>query len=328
MLRFAEPVWLILLIPIAFTILWQRLRPKSTVTFSDLGSILRATKGRSGHGRAILTALRILALVLIVFALARPQRGSSGQEILTEGIDIVIALDASGSMATEDFKPNNRLHVAKAVVNDFIDGRVNDRIGMVVFAASSFTQCPLTLDYGILEDLLLRIEIGMIDKTRTAIGNAVVTCVDRLKDSEAKSKVVILLTDGRNNSGEIDPITAAKAAAAMGVKVYTIGVGTLEGGRIPVDDPIWGRRYVTAETELDEETLQAIASETDAKYFRATNENALAEIFDKINELEKSEVKVRRYTDYTELMVFLALPALVMVILEGMLSATILRKLP
>jgi Ca-activated chloride channel family protein len=168
----------------------------------------------------------------------------------------------------------------------------------------------------------------MIDKTRTAIGNAVVTCVDRLRKSEAKSKVVILLTDGRNNSGEIDPTTAAKVASSMDVKVYTIGVGTLEGGRIPVDDPIWGRRYVTAETELDEETLRAIAYETGGKYFRATDEDALAGIFDRINELERSEVKVRRYTDYSELMLFLALPALVAVILEGMLSATVLRKIP
>jgi Ca-activated chloride channel family protein len=321
-------MWLFLLIPIAFAMFWQRLKPKSAFAFSDFGNILAATGGRPSRGRVVLSALRTLALVMIVVALARPQRGSSEQEILTEGIDIIVALDASGSMATEDFKPHNRLHVAKTVVSDFIDGRVNDRIGMVVFAASSFTQCPLTLDYGILTELVKRIEIGMIDRTRTAIGNAVVTCVDRLKDSQAESKVVILLTDGRNNSGEIDPITAAKVAASMGVKIYTIGVGTLEGGRIPVDDPIWGRRYVTAETELDEESLQAIADETGGKYFRATNENALAEIFDRIDRLERTEVKIRRYTDYSELMLYLALPALLAVLLEGMLSSTLFRKLP
>jgi Ca-activated chloride channel family protein len=259
--------------------------------------------------------------------MARPQSGEKGEEILTEGVDIILAIDVSSSMKAEDFKPKNRLHVAKQVVADFIRGRKNDRLGMVVFAAKSFTQCPLTLDYGILLSFLDQIDIGMIEDG-TAIGMALATCVNRLRDSDAKSKVVILLTDGINNRGEIDPITAAKTAKAMGVKIYTIGAGKRGSALYPVDDPIFGRRYVRMPVEIDEETLQEIARLTGGRYYRATDGEALANIYREIGEMEKTEIKTKEYIRYTELFWYFLLPAMVLLGAEIVLANTRFRKIP
>jgi len=329
--RFANPALLSLLLLVPFYVLvelrYRRAR-KPAVRFPNI-SVVRETAGRRGvWKRHLRMALRALVLALLVVALARPQAGSGTESVLSEGIDIMLAVDVSGSMKAEDFKPKNRLAVAKEVVADFIRGRTTDRIGMVVFAADSFTQCPLTLDYNVLLGLLDSVEIGMIDDKQTAIGMAIATASNRLRESDSESKVVILLTDGRSNAGEIDPITAAQAAAALDIKVYTIGAGTPEGGRIPVDDPILGRRYMHMDSDIDEEVLQEIASLTGARYFRATSEGMLAEIFARIGELEKTKIEVKHFTTYEELAPRIMLLGLVLLLLELLAGATILRGMP
>jgi Ca-activated chloride channel family protein len=235
----------------------------------------------------------------LVFALARPQTGAARVEVKSEGIDIVLALDISGSMRAEDFKPNNRLYVAKDVAKRFVEGRVGDRIGLVVFAGGAYTQCPRTMDYSILQSLLDQVDFGQVPDG-TAIGMALATSVNRLRQAEGQSRIVILLTDGQNNAGEIDPITAAEAARALGVKVYTIGAGTDGPARIPVDDPVFGRRYVTIDASVDEESLAEIARLTDGRYYRATSAEALAAIYGEINQMEKTEAETVEYIQYNE----------------------------
>jgi Ca-activated chloride channel family protein len=203
----------------------------------------------------------MVAIFIFILAFARPQAGQKEEEIITEGIDIMLTLDISGSMKAEDFAPQNRLGAAKEVLKEFIKSRKNDRIGMVVFSRYSFTQCPLTLDYGVLLELLDKVDIGMIEDG-TAIGMAISNAVNRLRDSTVKSKIIILLTDGVNNAGKIDPMTAAKAAKALGIKIYTVGAGRPGGAMYPVEDPIFGKRYVQMETEIDETLLKNIATET------------------------------------------------------------------
>ncbi len=331
MTRFANPALLFLLLLVPFYV-FVELRygrgRRPAVRFPDV-SVAKQASGKLVHWkRHLKMVMRSLVLALLVLALARPQAGSGTESVLSEGIDIVLAVDVSGSMKAEDFKPKNRLAVAKEVVADFIVGRTSDRIGMVVFAADSFTQCPLTLDYNVLLGLLDSVEIGMIDERRTAIGMAVATAANRLRESDADSKVVILLTDGRSNAGEIDPITAAQAAAALGIKIYTIGAGTPEGGLVPVDDPIRGRRYVRVENDIDEEMLREIASLTGGRYFRATNEDMLATIYERIGELEKTKIEVKHFTTYEEMAPRLMLMALVLLLFELLAGATISRGLP
>ena len=331
MTRFANPalLFLLLLVPCyVFVELRYGRGRRAAVRFPDV-SVAKQASGKLVHWkRHLRMVMRSLVLVLLVFALARPQAGSGTESVLSEGIDIVLAIDVSGSMKAEDFKPKNRLAVAKEVVADFIMGRTSDRIGMVVFAADSFTQSPLTLDYNVLLELLDSVEIGMIDERRTAIGMAVATASNRLRESDADSKVVILLTDGRSNAGEIDPITAAQAAAALGIKIYTIGAGTPEGGLVPVNDPIRGRRYVRVENDIDEEMLQEIASLTGGRYFRATSEDMLATIYERIGELEKTKIEVKHFTTYEEMAPRLMLMALVLLLFELLAGATISRGLP
>jgi Ca-activated chloride channel family protein len=331
MTRFANPALLALLalVPLYIYVeIRHRRSRRPSVRFPDLGAVRAAAGRSSAWKRHVRTGMRALVLTLLVLALARPQEGSGTDSVLSEGIDIVLAIDVSGSMRAEDFKPDNRLTVAKQVVADFITGRTSDRIGMVVFAAESFTQCPLTLDYNVLLELLDSVEIGMIDEQRTAIGMAIATAANRLRESEAESKVVILLTDGRNNAGEIDPVTAARAAQALGIKIYTIGAGTPEGGPIPVQDPVWGTRYVQAETDIDEEMLQEIASLTGGQYFRAETEGMLASIYRRIGEMEKSKIEVKHFTSYNELAPRFLIAALVLVLLELLAGATLLRGMP
>ena len=259
----------------------------------------------------------------------RPRLGSgrTEQEIITEGIDIIMAIDLSRSMLAEDFKPKNRVQAAKQVAADFIKGRKNDRIGLVVFAAKSFTQCPLTIDYGILLNFLEEIEVGLIEDG-TAIGMGLANCVNRFRHSKAKSKVVILLTDGVNNRGELDPITAAGLAKALDVRVYTIGVGKRGDALYPVDDPFFGKRYVRMPVQIDEAVLRRIAEITGARYFRATDENSLAEIYNEIDQLEKTKIEIKEYTRYKELFVRFLLAAFGLLLIEIVLAHTKFRKIP
>ena len=251
----------------------------------------------------VLVLLRCIALVLLIIALARPQSGTKASEVLTEGIDIMLCLDTSGSMQALDFKwqdeRHNRLEVVKNVVSDFINGRTNDRIGMVVFGEEAFTQCPLTLDYGVLLNFLDQVEIGMAGDS-TAIGSALGTCVNRLKERESKSKVIILLTDGRSNAGSLSPQTAAEIAETYSIKTYTVGVGT--AGEVPfLVDTIFGKKYMYQRVDLDEETLKEIATVTGGSYFKATDTETLEEIYRKIDKLEKTKVEVKEYMEYEEL---------------------------
>jgi Ca-activated chloride channel family protein len=247
--------------------------------------------------------------------------------MLTRGIDIMMVLDNSTSMAAEDLRPNNRLAVAKESVAAFIQGRKNDRIGLVVFAGRGYTACPLTLDTDVLLGLLSDVHLAEKDEG-TAVGMGLSLGLNRLRGSDAKSKVVVLLTDGRNNRGEIDPMTAASLAATLGIKVYTVGVGTRGEVPYPVEDPFLGKRYVYLRADLDEDTLQAIASQTGGRYFRATDHDSLVEIFREIDALEKTDIKVRHYSRWSELFPWLAWPALAFLALEAGLAHTKLRRLP
>jgi Ca-activated chloride channel family protein len=263
-------------------------------------------------------------------ALARPQRGNKTIEHITEGISIILCLDTSGSMRALDFemgwKKNDRLMVVKEVVKDFIKARSNDRVGMVVFGENAFTQTPLTLDYGALLSFLDWVEIGMAGDS-TAIGSAVAMSVKRLKDVPAESKAIVLLTDGRNNAGRISPSTAADIAKTMGIKVHTIGVG----GDKPVPfsvDTVFGKKYKYKRVELDEDTLKEIAEKTGGKYFRAADTKGLKEIYKTIDTMEKTEIKVKEYTEYNELFNWFLLPGLFLIIAEVVLVNTRFRKIP
>jgi Ca-activated chloride channel family protein len=236
-------------------------------------------------------------------------------------------LDISTSMRGEDFRPRNRLEEAKVQAADFIARRENDRIGLVVFAGQAYTQCPLTLDHGLLLDFLTQVQMGLIEDG-TAIGSALATGANRLRESTGKSKIMVLLTDGDNNAGSVDPLTAARAAAAIGVKVYTIGVGKKGKVPYPIDDALFGRRYQYVETNLDEDTLRKIASATDGRFYRAQNAEALAEIYVEIDKLERSEISSVERIDYNEASTPFLLPVALLLALELLLSQFILRRLP
>ncbi|MGB2768959.1 MAG: VWA domain-containing protein [Candidatus Zixiibacteriota bacterium] len=330
MFRFQDPIFLVFIIVaigiLVYYIKFKRARAAS-IKYSDINLVRRLKPSFRIRERHVLAVLRMLAIVFLAFALARPQSGRKGEEISSEGIDIILALDISGSMRAEDFKPHNRLHVAKQVIKEFIEGRRSDRIGLVVFSKQSFTQCPLTLDYGVLFNFLDKVSFGMIEDG-TAIGVAIANAVNRLRESEAEGKVVILLSDGRNNAGEIDPITAAQAAKAMNVKIYTIGAGKPGNAPYPVDDPIFGKRYIYVENEIDEATLQQIAQITGGEYFRAKDEEALSRIYKQISKMEQTEIKVKEYMQYNELFSNYALVGLMLLMVEIVLANTRYRKIP
>jgi len=328
-MRLAD-LWFLLLLAFIPLYLWLTIfhrRKEASIRYSDLGNVRKVKGTRSIRYRRVLIFLRGLALSLMVVALARPQAGRKSEEILTKGIDIVLTLDVSTSMRAEDFKPNNRLWVAKEVAKDFIRGRRNDRIGLVIFAGKSFTQCPLTLDYGVLLDFLDRVEIGMVEDG-TAIGMGLATAINRLRESQAKSKVVILLTDGRNNRGEIDPVTAAKAAQPLGIKIYTIGAGKRGSAPYPIEDPIFGKRYVRLPVEIDEKTLEEVARTTGGRYFRATDAQKLSAIYEEISQMEKTKIKTREYMEYSERFGRFLFPALLFLMIEIVLANTRFRKIP
>lgn len=306
----------------------RRKRFKSaTIKYSDVRIVKRAARSGRQRFRFVLILLRVLAVALFVIAFARPRSGTEYKEVTSEGVDIMLALDVSSSMQAEDFKPHNRLHVAKEEIKKFINRRVNDRIGLVVFARYSYTQCPLTTDYGVLLSFVDQVSFGVVEDG-TAIGMAIANSVNRLRESESKSKIVVLLTDGVNNAGEIDPLTAANLADAMDVKIYTIGAGKAGNAMYPIQDPIFGKRYVYQPTQIDEKTLREIAQRTDGKYFRARSGEELEEIYGIIDNLEKTEVKVAAHIQYKELFHYFAYAGLILLMLEMILANTYFRKLP
>lgn len=331
MFRF-EDNWLLLtalLIPVVIYS-YFKLGASSKIKFSTIDILKKLKTSKSVRLRHSLIFIRGLAILFLVLALARPQRGNKSSEQLSEGVDIILCLDTSGSMKALDFeikgRKKDRLTVVKEVVKDFIKARNNDRIGMVVFGDEAFTQCPLTLDYGVLLSFLDRVEIGMAGES-TAVGSAIATSVKRLKDVPAKSKVIVLLTDGRNNTGRIPPATAAEIAKTMGIKIYTIGVGS-EGSVPFLVDSFFGKQYVYQDVDLDEDTLKEIAKITGATYFRATNTKGLAEIYETINKMETTEVKVKEYMEYDELFAIFLIPGLLLLLAEVVLANTRFRKIP
>jgi Ca-activated chloride channel homolog len=327
-MNFANPqmFWLLLILPLmAYFHFWRENRQRSDFRFPTLAH-LRGTKGTPRIWlRHLPFALRVVGVTLLTTALARPQAFDRETKRNIEGIDIILCLDTSGSMAAEDLKPN-RIEAAKNVAIEFVKGRVSDRIGIVPFAAESFTQSPLTTDYDILVTLLGDLRLGMIEDG-TAIGMALATSLNRLRESEAKSKVIILLTDGQNNRGEIDPVTAAHAAQALGIRVYTIGVGTRGMAPYPVETP-FGKRYQDVPVNIDEDMLREIASLTGGKYFRATDNNSLREIYHSIDKLERTRVNVEEYRHVAEMYPPWLWAGLLLLSLEMLLSITVFRKTP
>lgn len=299
----------------------------ATIKYSDIRIVKRAARSSRQRYRFLLTVLRVMAVALFIVAFARPRSGTEYKEVTSEGIDIMLCLDVSSSMQAEDFKPHNRLYVAKEEIKKFISRRINDRIGLVVFARYSYTQCPLTTDYGVLLNFVDQVQFGAVEDG-TAIGMAIANAVNRLRDSDAKSKIIVLLTDGDNNSGEIDPLTAANLAEAFDIKIYTIGAGKPGNAMYPYQDPVFGKRYVYQPTKIDEKSLREIADRTKGKYFRARSGEELEEIYGIIDNLEKTEVKESTHVEYRELFYYFAYMGLLLLMLEVLLANTYFKKLP
>ncbi len=327
-IEFASPefFWLLLLIPLLIAWYWFRHNSRNADIQLSTTSVFEASgKSLRQYAYHSLFVLRMLALALLIIALARPQSSSSKQNVSVEGIDIVMALDISSSMLAQDLKPD-RLEAAKVVAQDFINGRPNDRVGLVVFSKETFTQVPLTTDHSVLKNLFTDIQSGILEDG-TAIGDGLATAVNRLKESKAISKVIILLTDGENNSGALDPVSAAEIAKLYGIRIYTIGVGSRGTAPYPVPTA-FGTRMQQIEVKIDEELLQEIAGMTDGKYFRATSNQKLREIYDEIDQLEKSKIDVTEFTHKHEEFLILALIALALFITEFILRNSIFKTLP
>ena len=329
-MHFANPKLLLLLLIVPLLIwlyVMRSRRGQGSLRFASALALEGIRPSWTLHFRHFLFALSMFALILAIVALARPQKGTQAEEILTDGVDIIIALDASGSMAAEDFEPNNRFFVAKRVIKKFIEDLRHDRVGLIVFAAKALTQCPLTLDYGVIHNVLDGTELGTIEDG-TAIGTALATSLNRLRESEAKSKVIILVTDGVNNRGEIPPLDAAEMARILGVRVYTIGVGSTGTARFPIKDPVYGTTYADLQVEIDEDSLQKMAEITEGLYYRATDRPSLEEIFDAIGQLEKTQIEVKTYTHYNERFIDFLLPSLALIFVGTVLGFTRFMKIP
>lgn len=328
-MRFANPylLWLlVLLAPMIAYYIYRTLQGGAAIRISTIEGVRRAPRTLRYWLRHAPFVLRCAAFVLLVVALARPQDVDEQRRSSAEGIDIMLAVDISGSMLARDFKPD-RITAAKEVAGRFIADRYGDRLGLVVFAGEAFTQSPLTTDQSTLQTMLSRIRSGIIEDG-TAIGNGLATAINRLRESDAKSKVIILLTDGVNNRGEIAPLMAADIAADMGIKVYTIGVGTRGKAPYPVVDMFGNMSFQPMDVEIDEKTLEGIAERTGGRYFRATDNDKLQSIYDEINQLEKSKVEVTDYTVYHERFLALLLAALGVLLLEFVFSNIILKRIP
>lgn len=325
---FKNPEFFYLLLVILPMVVWYVFRYRksgASIRYSSLKGFSGLTKSWKHYLRHLPFVLQLAGIGLLTVALARPQSSNSWQDVTTEGIDIVIALDISSSMLARDFQPN-RLEAAKNVATEFISGRQNDKMGFVVFSGESFTQCPLTTDHAVLINLFKDIESGMIEDG-TAIGNGLATSVARLKESDAISKVIILLTDGENNRGEIAPETAAELAKTFGIRVYTVGVGSIGTAPYPVQTP-FGTQMQDVEVKIDEETLQKIADITDGHYFRATNNDKLVQIYEEIDQLEKSKMEVKEYSTKDEEFVRYALLAGLVLVTGLFLKTTLFRNIP
>ena len=326
-MTFANPGYLfllLLLIPIIGWYIYELWKSDASVQISDSTALAAQPKSWRVWLLHVPFVLRVAAVTLLSIALARPQLTNRWTSESTEGIDIMMALDISGTMLAEDLKPN-RLEAAKSVAQDFVIARPNDQIGLVVFAGESFTQCPLTIDHAVLVNLFRSVEYGMVEDG-TAIGLGLANAVNRMKDSETKSKVVILLTDGSNNRGDIDPQTAAEIAKTFGIRVYTVGVGSYGQARVPVNTPL-GKQYVTMDSEFDESTLKRIAQTTGGQYFRATDNTSLKQIYEQIDQLEKTKLRVREYSKHTENFMPYLIAALICLLLEVLIRYFVVRTM-
>ena len=332
-MTFAHPflLLLLLLLPLAAWLKGRRGAPPAFVYSSVqlVRAMQNVTRSRAG---GFLGSLRWLSLAVFIVALAQPRLTKSTTEVKASGIDIMAALDLSGSMISEDFvvkgEPVNRVSMARSVLKDFIDGRPNDRIGLVVFAVQAFIATPLTLDHDYLQTSLARLDIGAINSDSTAIGDALATALNQVRAVKSKSKIIILATDGQNNSGKIEPLTAADAAAALGVKIYTIGIGRQGQAPMPARDMFGRKVYQMMPVDVDEKTLQAIAGKTGGKYYRADNAEKFRQIYAEIDKLEKTEATVNKYTQFKELFPWLVAGGLALLLIEVALGQTVLRRLP
>jgi len=327
-IEFANPGFLYLLVLVPLLIAWYWFRQGRSIPTMQVSGTAAFENTRKSirhylyHGMFV---LRMIAVSLLIVAFARPQSTLKRQNVSIEGIDIVLGLDISGSMLAQDLKPD-RLEAAKNVSHEFFSGRPNDRIGLVVFAGEAFTQCPLTTDHVIMEDMLDDIKSGMI-QDGTAIGDGLATAINRLKESQAVSKVIILLTDGQNNAGSIAPLSAAEIAKIYGIRIYTIGVGTMGYAPYPVQTP-FGIQYQNMEVKIDEDLLRKVANMTEGKYFRATDNNRLKEVYQEIDQLEKSKIDVTEFRKKQEEYLNLAIFALILLALESLSRLTLFRSIP
>ena len=327
--RFLDPYYLLLLLllpPLAWWYAARGGRALGTVRYPAVERLLRADRRRTGRWRHLPFGLRLCALALLAIAFARPQAGVTAENVATDGIDVVLVLDLSSSMLAEDLEPN-RIGAARQVAADFVRGRRNDRIGLVVFAGEAFTQAPLTLDHRVVTTLIEELEVGVVEDG-TAIGMGLATAVKRLAGSRAESKVIVLLTDGRNNRGAVDPATAARMARALGVRIYAVGAGARGIARVPVDDPLFGRRYASMQVDVDDETLEEMASLTGGRYFRATDRESLERVYEEIDALETTAIEMTSFTRYGELFHLPLGAGLGILLLELVLGRTVLRRLP
>ncbi len=318
--------FLLLLIPMIAWYVWKQNSMQASIRLSTIQGFAKMPKTYKYYLRHLPAVLRNLAFASLIIALARPQSTDNWSNTSTEGIEIVIALDISGSMLAEDFKPN-RLEAAKNDAIKFISGRPNDRIGLVVFSGESFTQCPLTTDHAVLINLIKDVKQGMIEDG-TAIGLGLANAVSRLKESTAKSRVVILMTDGVNNQGEVPPLTAAEIAKTFGIRVYTIGVGSMGKAPYPVTDMFGRKRYQQMDVEIDEDVLTQIAHLTDGRYFRAVNNKRLQDVYKEIDKLEKSKIEVKEYSKKNEEYLIWVVIGTLLIVAEVLLRHTILRNIP
>lgn len=325
---FANPSYLWLLLLIIPLIVWYILKKQkgdASIEVSTTMPFDKLPRSYKYYLRHVRFALRVLVLASLIVAIARPQLTNSWSDKTTEGIDIIVALDISTSMLARDFSPN-RVDAAKDVAAQFISGRSYDNIGLVIFAGESYTMCPMTLDHAVLLNLLNSVECGMLED-RTAIGDGLATAINRIKNGPAKSKTIILLTDGTNNAGDIAPVTAADIASTFGIRVYTIGVGTQGMAPYPVQTP-YGITYQQYPVEIDEETLKNIAQKTGGEYFRATDKNALKDIFEEIDKLEKTKLSVTQYSKREEIFMPWALLSMILLCADVLLKNTILKNIP
>ena len=326
-ITFAHPYFFALLLIVAAMVWWQTQRRKNSnpsLRLTSISGLPFSQPGFKARYRPALFVLRVIGLVSLVIALARPQSTNTTTNNDTEGIDMVLGVDVSGSMLAEDFKPN-RIEAAKQVAIDFVDKRPNDRIGLVIFSGESFTMCPITIDHNVLKEQIMHVKSGMI-VDGTSIGMGLATAVDRLRNSKAKSRVIVLMTDGVNNTGLIDPVTALEIAKAYKIRVYTIGVGTQGQAIMPMPTPMGTVKQMVA-VEIDEPLLKQIAAQTGGKYFRATNNKSLQTIYDDIDKLEKTNIEVTSYKHYAELFFPFALLAIISLVLEMVLRYTFFKSI-